>query len=484
MWNYLLILEIINKEKNMEHQNENMLDIDNLISEVHLITQAPKHIIFSSFLSVLASVSQGLLDVEIKQGLKVPTSLFILTIAKSGERKSTVDNLLSKELLSINTKINSINRMAKTTYQSEFDRWDIERKLIQKKYKKQLAEQLNDAQTSQLQQELLLIHEKKPKAMLLTNIVYHDITIEALLANLTRNQPNTILSSSDAGNILNKLNYQYLSYINKLWDGDMIQIERKKEGEIIIDDARLSISMMIQPQTFDDILSRKKRIRETGTLARMLVIHGESTQGYRQYSEINEELYLNAFYQRINNIYKVCSSRNLYGIERLTAIITPAAKEIWIRFYNAVENELGNGELSDIDDFASKISNNVARIAALLHYYQHNDLDICEPCMRHAINFGSDAIDMFKSLFGEKTIEERAKEYAGILLDWLDRNSQQGGYLQFLKSHIYQYGPSILRNKENLEMALWRLYNDHYIDYYPNAKPAFIVLRGKLSGWH
>lgn len=163
MWNYLLILEIINKEKNMEHQNENILDIDNLISEVHLITQAPKHIIFSSFLSVLASVSHGLLDVEIKQGLKVPTSLFILTIAKSGERKSTVDNLLSKELLSINTKINSINSMAKTTYQSEFDRWDIERKLIQKKYKKQLAEQLNDAQTSQLQQELLLIHEKKQK---------------------------------------------------------------------------------------------------------------------------------------------------------------------------------------------------------------------------------------------------------------------------------------------------------------------------------
>ncbi|MWP60762.1 hypothetical protein [Gilliamella sp. Pas-s25] len=63
-------------------------------------------------------------------------------------------------------------------------------------------------------------------------------------------------------------------------------------------------------------------------------------------------------------------------------------------------------------------------------------------------------------------------------------SSQQGGYLQFLKSHIYQYGPSILRNKENLEMALWRLYNDHYIDYYPNAKPAFIVLRGKLSGRH
>lgn len=102
-------------------------------------------------------------------------------------------------------------------------------KIDSKKYKKQLAEQLNDAQTLQLQQELLLIHEKKPKAMLLTNIVYHEITIEALLANLTRNQPNTILSSSDAGNILNKLNYQYLSYINKLWDGDMIQIERKKK---------------------------------------------------------------------------------------------------------------------------------------------------------------------------------------------------------------------------------------------------------------
>lgn len=462
----------------MENNNENYLDIDNLMTEVHLITQAPKHLIWGSFLSALASASQGLLDVEIKPGLTVPTSLFILTIAKSGERKSTVDNLLSKPLLAINAKINDFNQKEEATYQSEFDRWNIKRKLIQKKYKKYLTVNIDDASTSQLESDLTLVHENKPKATLMTNIMYQDITIDALLANLTRHQPNTILSSSDAGHILNKLNYQYLSYINQLWDGDTIQIERKKEGEIIIKDARLSISMMIQPQAFADIFNQKKRIRETGALARMLVIHGRSTQGRRFYSEINEKRYLTSFYQRINEIYQESTARSVCGIERLHTVMAPSAKEKWIAFYNEVEQELGGGELSDIDDFASKISNNIARIAALLHYYQHRNTEICDVCMKQAIDFGYESIRVFKSLFGEKTIEEKAKELADILYDWLVKNSRNGK-TDFLKSHIYNYGPNQLRNKENLEMALWRLHNEDELDYYPYEKPAFIRLRRK-----
>lgn len=58
--------------------------------------------------------------------------------------------------------------------------------------------------------------------------MFNDITIEALLFNLTHEQPNTTLSTSDAGNMINRMNYQYLSNVNQLWDGDTIQIDRKK----------------------------------------------------------------------------------------------------------------------------------------------------------------------------------------------------------------------------------------------------------------
>ena len=73
-----------------DHNQKSDLSIDNLIAEVELITQAPRPIIFASILSVLSSTIQGMLDIQINSKLVTPTSLFILTIAESGERKSTV----------------------------------------------------------------------------------------------------------------------------------------------------------------------------------------------------------------------------------------------------------------------------------------------------------------------------------------------------------------------------------------------------------
>lgn len=459
------------------NNHENKLDIENLISEVHLITQAPKRLIWGSIISVLSSVSQGMLDVKINPNLKMPTSLFILTIAESGERKSTVDNLLRKKLIERNDSINEENTKTNSIYQGELDKWKVQLKNLKKQYNKKLSEQLEDAVTSKLQSAILLMHENKPKAMRITNILYNDITIEALLCNLSGNFPNTTLSSSDAGNLLNKLNYRYLSSINQLWDGDSIQIDRKKEGPIFIKDARLSLSLMIQPKIFDDIFSKKKRLRDIGTLARMIFIKSDSTQGHRFYSESTDHDYLDAFYDRINAIYEKSYSMSLCDIDKIVVTLSPEAREEWINFYNNIESYLGKGVLSDISDYASKIANNVARIAALLHYYLYDNNVICKACMIKAIQRGYDCIDSFKSVFGEKTIDEKAKELADILYNWLRKNAQNRYSQDFLKSHIYMYGPNQLRNKDNLEMALWRLHNDGDIDYFAYSKPVFIRLK-------
>ncbi|WP_392563572.1 YfjI family protein [Orbus wheelerorum] len=459
------------------NNSENHLDINNLISEVSLITQAPKPLIFGSILSVLSSVLQGMIDVEVNPNLRMPISLFILTLAGSGERKSTVDNLLRKVLIEKNNHINEKNEQMKSIYQGELDRWDIERKNIQKQYKKSLSEPSSDAVTSQLYSELLLMHEKKPKTRLLTNILYNDITIEALLSGLSGDFANTTLSSSDAGNLFNRLNYQYLSSINQLWDGDTIQINRKKEGAFVVKNARLSMSLMIQPKTFDDIVSKKGRIRDTGALARMLFIKSPSTQGERLYTENSDHTYLDAFYDRITAIYDKSYLMAASGVDKIVVILSPEAKEEWINFYNDIESELGKGNLGDISDYASKIANNVARVAALLQVYEHDNTQICKSCMMYAIEFGYNCIESFKSVFGEKTIDEKAKELADILFDWLNKNSDNGYKRDFLKAHIYKYGPNQLRNKENLEMALYRLHNDGDIDYFYRSKPVFIRLR-------
>lgn len=155
--------------------------------------------------------------------------------------------------------------------------------------------------------------------------------------------------------------------------------------------------------------------------------------------------------------------------------LSQEAKLSWIDFYNHIEEMIGNGHLSDMRDFASKISNNVARVAALIHYYEFETDEINSKSMSNAINFGYNCIDSFKYLFAEKTTEQKAFEYAKMLYDWFIKNSTNTIFKKFL----YTFGPNKLRNKENLEMALWRLHNDGEINYYANAKPAYIIFNNR-----
>lgn len=70
------------------------LIIRNAIYEVEQHTQAPRALISASVLGVISLACQNQIDVCRLSNLRSPVSLFLLTLAESGERKSTVDKLL------------------------------------------------------------------------------------------------------------------------------------------------------------------------------------------------------------------------------------------------------------------------------------------------------------------------------------------------------------------------------------------------------
>jgi hypothetical protein len=74
--------------------------LKNAINEALNITQAPKAMICFTALSAASVALQGLIDVEIPTGNICPVPLNTLIIAESGERKSTVENLLTKGIKS------------------------------------------------------------------------------------------------------------------------------------------------------------------------------------------------------------------------------------------------------------------------------------------------------------------------------------------------------------------------------------------------
>ena len=70
--------------------------IRNAIYEVERQTQAPLSLISASALGAISLVCQNRIDVCRLNGLCSPVSLFLLTLAESGERKSTVDKIFMK----------------------------------------------------------------------------------------------------------------------------------------------------------------------------------------------------------------------------------------------------------------------------------------------------------------------------------------------------------------------------------------------------
>ncbi|MCV5869670.1 YfjI family protein, partial [Escherichia coli] len=75
----------------------------------------------------------------------------------------------------------------------------------------------------------------------------------------------------------------------------------------------------------------------------------------------------------------------------------------WIEFYNQVESEMRMiGLLYDFKDYASKMAENMARLAALLHYFSGDGGDISVTAVKAAVEIVAWYIEEYIRLFSKK----------------------------------------------------------------------------------
>ncbi len=74
------------------------LVIRQAVAEVSGFVQAPVALVAASALGAVSLACQGFVDIERARTLLGPTSLFLLSIASSGERKSTCDGYFSSAI--------------------------------------------------------------------------------------------------------------------------------------------------------------------------------------------------------------------------------------------------------------------------------------------------------------------------------------------------------------------------------------------------
>lgn len=446
------------------------------IKDVNKLTQAPIALIVSSAISAMSLACQGLIDVRVNESVISPVSLFLLVIANSGERKTSVDRKMLKPFY----QHDADNLLQVRLKEKEHDVSQIIWREKQKGILSQIRKAAVKGQcTEVLEQRLHELNNDIPVPPKNSRMIYSNVTPEALQSAMYNHSSSVGLIADEGANVLDRQVMKDLSFINSLWDGVSFHVERKTTKSFTIENGNITLSVMAQKKVFDSYFKRQgEKARGSGFFARCLMVHIDealSTQGERFIRPHYHDSYsLDIFHQRIVDLLEESRANEGSKVKK-HSIFEPAAQYEWDCIYNNIESLIRPDKAyGSMNDFASKLPNNVARLSALFAYfidgstaikkeYVESAWILCEWYMQQAMN-----------LFG---YEEGY--YEALLLSWLHRKMNSTGKRSLRFNHIRRFGPNVLRKGTLLETVMSNLEKAKVIDIDYGLYGARMVFKGR-----
>jgi putative DNA primase/helicase len=437
------------------------------IEEVVGFVKAPIPLVASTALGALSLAIQAHVDVQRAEKLEGPVGLFLLTIADSGERKSTCDGFFTRTIRQYQDEQAEALKPELELYKAAVDVWNAMRDGLLAAIKDGAKK---EESTEELQAQLETLQSEKPEQPKIPRLLLGDETPESLAWSLGKQWPSAGVVSSEAGLVFGAHGMgkdsvmRNLTLLNVLWDGGIHSVGRRTSECFTVKNARLTVALQAQEPTLREFHARSGTLaRGTGFLARFLVSWPESTQGFRPFTDPPESWpHLSKFNERIGEILRRELSMDENGV--LTPLMLSMdfdAKAAWVEFHDAIECELASrGELYDVRDVASKSADNVARLAALFHVFVSKNSNfsnsISAECIEAAGRIVAWHLNESRRFFGELALPTELVA-AARLDSWLV------DYCQEKKTHLVpiaqlqQRGPSGLRKKQAIETAMHEL---------------------------
>lgn len=344
------------------------------------ITEAPAAIAAQSVLGVAALAAQGLADAPTLVG-RAPASLFLLTIAESGERKSTCDGLAMQAVRAFEAEMQDDARRDHARYCNRHALWTAERKLVLGGKKGSSSERAADLDAL----------GPEPEPPLWPTLVPSEPTLEGLTKNMGQLRASLGLFSDEGGQFLgghsmsaeNRL--RTASGLSSFWDGSPQTRLRAGDGAGAFRGRRLSAHLMAQPIAARDFLADPV-MGGQGLLARFLIAAPPPARGTRLRMadpDPRSLAVLDGFHQTIGAMLRQPlplrdGSRNELDQPRLT--LRADAADLLRTFALATEREQADGcALEPVAAFASKAAEQAARIATVLALFENPGAQTIEP---------------------------------------------------------------------------------------------------------
>lgn len=416
--------------------------------------QVPIEIAAQSILATAALVAQGFSDVLLPFGQTRPLSLYLVTLADSGDRKSTSDNIACKA-------INEFESAAEPKYLENISEWQWRCEA----WKVELAQIRGDKSIDLgARLERLRALGRMPQRPVAPILTPNDLTFEGLVNSWNDLPPSLGLLSPEGGQFTGGYSMKGDSRIRTaaglsvFWDGKAYKQIRAGSGVKVISGRRLSIHLMVQPEVSVGFLNDEILLKQ-GLISRLLIAAPSSIVGSRLHKPVSDHSLrsIAAYQERIATLLGQSPSNNSVAGSKLSLpalSMSDGAKDIWIKFADwAEEKSAPGGEFHFIKDLAAKAAEQGARIAGVI--------SIIDDCNAGTINEEkmNDALHLvFWYIYEALRLRQAcsidpALVQAQYLLNWIAL--RPNGKANFID--ILRFGPVQTRTKLEADRAVRRL---------------------------
>ncbi len=422
--------------------------LGNAAKRIHEVVKSPDSICGNSILAAASLITQAYGDICI-DGRTYPLSLFAITGAESGARKSAVDKIILKPVRDYEKMLVNTYKEEKRTYKIKMDVWEKNRAAI-----------LKSGEAAELEVQLDGM-APEPTRPLEPHVILEEPSYEGLVKLLAIGQPSLGLFSDEGafmlgGYSMGKERQQATSSgLSLLWDGKPISRIRGADGNHLFYGKRLSLHLMLQENILASFLKNDLFLGQ-GLIARCLMV-APLPYGDRSYNEtdIFKETAVQRYYTQASFIldqpFSLSNSDIPNELSPKVLELSSEAKREWILFHNEMDAaQRKGGVYAPIHRTVNKAAEQALRIAGVLTLFENihaNEVpfEVMERAIalvRYYLNELLRITDMESS--------NPLMELAQATLDWMKSKVVDGSFKAFTLQNIYQKaGPRGVRSKES-----------------------------------
>lgn len=419
------------------------------VEAIAVMAFVPHSMAAASILSACSLAIQGHRDVKlpIAGGTYRPTSLNMVTVAESGERKSTSDDLAMEAVADYERELSEAFAERKTAASAEMDAWNEAYKAAKRTHKDSSKEMMADA---------LKEIGPKPADILEPLLVARKGTTEGLVKQLEKGRPSMGLMSDEGGSWLGgygmseEHRLHTISTLSDCWDGKPLQRLTSGEGSSLVYGRRLAFHLMLQPMISKTLMG-DPMAKSQGFLSRILPSQPTSLAGTRFVDphkpiDLKHENAMRAFGNRLGLALRHPLPFNVEknALRPDHIWLAEPARLSWWSFYNEIEGKVGEGgEYQEIRGFAGKVAEHAARLASVVALFEQgfNTKAIDEAAMASGIALARYYLSEAARIIGVAPIDP-SMVLAQAMSDWLKTVWTEN---LISTTAVHRYGPPHLR---------------------------------------